>query len=282
MSFPILAAVPTLNRLWMVQACWAGLVQTTQPGEVEVWFVDNGSTDGTLEWLQSLARQGDPRLGGVLALAKNYGTARAINRAWRDRSPGQACLKLDSDVAVRTPGWIPRLLDVFERVPRIAEVGLKRRDLAERAQHPAEVGPKVGEFFLSKLYELASGEVIEVCNHIMGSCVLFSPAGMEALGDLYQMQDEGNLYGFDDALASLRLRLAGFQVAFLRGVEVEHVDPGESAGDPTNSDYTRWKIERATRWMPRYDQVAKEFAEHTRPIRWLDRVAREGLDEALR
>lgn len=263
---PILAAIVTHNRLALTQACWRGLCATTTPAEVEVVFVDNGSTDDTPAWLAELQAHQPARLKQVLFLRQNVGTARAINRAWRLRQPDQAALKLDNDAVIRTPGWIPAMLHLFEQIPTLGLLGLKRRDLGERAAHPAE-RPPLAPSLRSTLYELADGTLFEVSPHVLGTCTLYAPRALERIGDLYQMQDRGNLYGFDDALACLRLKLTGLQSAFLRGFEIEHIDPGESGGDEA-ARFTRWKLASAGEWLEPYQHTVMELQRGLREPYW--------------
>lgn len=273
LHLPILCAVVTYNRLAFTQACWESILRTTTPDEIRVGFFDNASTDGTLDWLRQLELAKDPRLLGVFTANQNIGTARAINHVWRLRLENQPCLKLDNDVVFDQPGWVTRMVEVLSLLPRLGELGLKRGDLAERAYYPTEP-VRVGPFFRSQLYELHTGEIVESVNHVLGSCVMFSPQALSQMGDLYQMQDLGNTYGFDDSLASLRLRLLGFDCAFLRGkigspLTIQHIDPGEG-GTAENGAWTREKSEHAREWMSEYNRVVGELQTGQREPYWID------------
>lgn len=262
----VLAAIATFNRLETTQRFWDSFVATTTPDEVEVGFCDNGSKDGTAEWVLALQ---DPRVKYKYFHSNNRGTATAINRVWRERIPNQPCLKVDDDVTFGTCGWLTRMQKVFELLPAIGCVGLKRKDLAERCTHPRDSVQVAAPWYKSQLFELSNREIIETVNHAMGTCLLFAPAALEKVGDLYQMQDEGNVYGFDDSIMAARLRLTGFDCCFLRGIEIEHFDLGAGGGE-RNAGYTNWKREQAGRWMKRYSEIILELKQGHRPPFWRD------------
>ena len=97
----------------------------------------------------------------------------------------------------------------------------------------------------------------------MGTCQAYSPKLIHDIGGLYQMQDEGNVYGFDDSLASLRSQLAGYTNCFLPHIEIDHIDPGGTKATQDKSD-------SAGRWMSRYFEVREEYKAGTRQLRWED------------
>lgn len=106
--------------------------------QVEFLFVNDGSTDGTLQRLEKL-RAEDPKRFAVLHLEKNSGKAEAVRRgtvAAMERSPAVVGF-WDADLA--TPlTEIPSFLDIFEDRPEIdmvfgARVRLLGRQISRRA-----------------------------------------------------------------------------------------------------------------------------------------------------
>ena len=164
---------------------------------------------------------------------KNHGTARAINKAWKRRLPGEHVIKIDDDMTVCQPDWPDLLEEAARRLKRgfLARapghpsppglVALKRKDLGESpyrtdwgASKYAEVDHVPGERWL----------VYETCAHVMGSCCLHTSDLLDKVGYLDQ---GGHLYGYDDSLMSDRAQAAGFSTGFLvGGIEVDHIDPG--------------------------------------------------------
>ncbi len=86
---------------------------TDEPYELIV--VDNGSTDGTLDWLRS---QSDVKL---IENADNRGFPAAVNQGFAV-AQGKQILLLNNDTLLTT-GWLKRLLEALNRDPTIGLVG---------------------------------------------------------------------------------------------------------------------------------------------------------------
>lgn len=225
-------------------------------GKHRIVFSDNGSTGNVAQFLSRVDKN---NLACVIPNRTNLGTARAINKAWASRQPGEPCVKMDDDVIVEDDSWADQIQEVFERDPMIGICGLKRKDLEECPTHRS---PQ----FRSRLVMLPHEKgqrwiVVEDVKHVMGTCQGYSSALLDKIGCLDQMQDLGNLYGFDDCLASVRAHLAGFSTVFLPHLEIDHIDPGSSKWADT-------KRTHAGEWMPRYAQRCKEYESGQRPLRY--------------
>ena len=84
----------------------------TSGDDVDLFVADNGSTDGSLDWL----RKHHPEVK-VIDLGQNYGFAEGYNRAI-DATRYPYTLLLNSDVEV-TPGWWQPLLQFMEENPDV-------------------------------------------------------------------------------------------------------------------------------------------------------------------
>lgn len=243
------------TRSWMTALTLASLRASVNWRAHRLVIVDNASCGATQELYTWYGK--DDRLPfSLIRLSENVGTAAAINQAWALRRPGEHCVKMDNDVMIHQAGWADWMEDVFERCPDIGICGLKRKDLAES---PFAEGDMHSEVYMLP-HELGQRWlVVEEVKGVMGTCQAYSSALLDKIGGLYQMQDEGNLYGFDDSLASHRARLAGFKSVFLHGFEIEHVDPG-------GTQDTQRKRDNAGKWFDRYNQVVLEYEIGVRSI----------------
>ncbi len=101
--------VPFLNEAGNLPALFQRLCKVMEGRleELEVLFVDDGSTDGSPEWVVETARK-DPR-ARLLQLSRNFGHQIAIT-AGLDHAAGDAAVIIDADLQ-DPPEVIPELLD---------------------------------------------------------------------------------------------------------------------------------------------------------------------------
>jgi GT2 family glycosyltransferase len=225
------------NRTWMTKATLQSLYETVDFNKHRLVISDNGSCDATLKLYDNRKWS-----YGVTFNGKNIGTANAINQAWQRRRPGEHAVKMDNDVVIHQAGWADWIEDVFDRDPTIGICGLKRRDLDEN--------PFDGSSVLRMLpHEKGQRWItVEEVEHVIGTCQGFSSALLDRIGFLNQP----GLYGFDDSLASVRARVAGFKRCFLVGFDIDHIDPG-------GSDFNKWKIGQANKDFDDYKMLACEY-----------------------
>ena len=88
--------------------------------EAEVVVADNGSTDGSMEWLE----EAYPAVRRIV-LPENYGFAEGYNQALA-RVEAEYYMLLNNDVEV-TEGWLHILLDYMDRHPEVAACQPKLR-----------------------------------------------------------------------------------------------------------------------------------------------------------
>lgn len=212
------------NRTWMTAATLASLNKTVDWDKHRLFITDNGSCQATKDVLAMSNAY-------VITNDRNQGTARAVNKAWKFRKPGEHALKMDNDVTFAQAGWADWMEDIFKRDPTIGIVGLKRNDLDE---NPDATGTYTSKLHMIPHYKGQRWIVVEDAKMVMGTCQAYSDALLNKIGYLVQP----GLYGFDDSLSSVRSTLAGFRNVFLHGFEIDHIDKGGTM-------FTKWKHSEA-------------------------------------
>lgn len=232
------------GRLEFTKRTLDGLEWMLSANEQPFLIVDNASFEPTRTLLDRFAGIGDNVQ--VLHLPENLGTAGGLNEGIKRLEPGQHLLKIDNDVVVHTPSWIDDMEFTLERMPEIGMIAAKRRDLIETPYN--NEGP-----FKSTLHMVTHnpGEkwlIVEQCQHIMGTCVMYSSKLIERIGGFYQF----DVYGFEDSLYSYRSMSAGFINCFLPHIEIDHIDPG---GHP----YQKEKEAMASKYWDSYTRTVNEI-----------------------
>ncbi len=118
----------TCNKLAVSRRCLTALVRdTVSDAPWELLVVDNGSSDGTPDWISNdLVSFGTTCKVPVRLIrnAENIGCSLARNQGIA-QAAGEFLVFIDNDVAPRTRAWLPRLHEAIMRAPKIGMAGPK-------------------------------------------------------------------------------------------------------------------------------------------------------------
>jgi polysaccharide pyruvyl transferase CsaB len=131
---PVSVAVVTFENLALNRLCVESVFERTEWPNFELLVVDNGSTDGTVEYLEQEAVR-RPRLR-FLPMGRNLGFAAANNRALRE-ARGRFLVLLNNDTVV-TRGWLATLVRHLQARPDVGLLGAATNAIANEAK--VEVG----------------------------------------------------------------------------------------------------------------------------------------------
>jgi GT2 family glycosyltransferase len=189
----------------------------------------------------------------------NIGTAKAINKVWVQKQPGEHVIKMDDDVVIHSEGWVDEMEEAIRRDPFMGQVGLKRKDCWENPKHH-------NPDYKSELVMLphVPGErwiVVEKVKHVIGTCVMHSSALIDRVGYLYQP----GLYSYDDVIMSHRSQIAGFYNCFLSHINIDHIDEGATP-------YQSWKEKYAGEYTQEVIQLVRDMWDNKKstyfPAEW--------------
>lgn len=128
------------NRLEFTKETFSTLILSTEWDLVrELTVIDDGSTDGTFEFLQEAIKRvsASHRL-----LQTKIGSPSGVTKYFFENSVAPILAKLDND-AMYPPGWLTASLDVLERHPELDLLGIEAfyevvHEQVERHFEPAE------------------------------------------------------------------------------------------------------------------------------------------------
>ncbi|MBI1349395.1 glycosyltransferase [bacterium] len=198
------------NQLHYTRQCLESLrFRTDEPYELIV--VDNGSTDGTVDYLRG---QADLRL---IENAENRGFPAAVNQGLAI-AQGQQLLLLNNDTIVTT-GWLRRLLDALHRDPQVGLVG----PVSNQVSGPQQITVPYRDLasldgFAWEWGQQHAGQLQEL-ERLVGFCLLFRREVLEQIGGLDERFGIGN---FEDDDYCRRARLAGFRTVVAVDSFVHH------------------------------------------------------------
>ena len=203
----------TFNRLEFTKSSIASVLQFTCFPHV-LTVVDNGSTDGTVEYLQAMKKEGI--ITNLILLKENVGVAKASNLAWSQEPEAEYYMKYDNDIVIQKPHWLERMVEAIDASHDLAMVGYNFEPKSYLLQtiNGQQVRPKVG--------------------NLGGACVLIPKRTEERLG--FWCEEYG-LYGEEDADYGFRIRLSGLQHAYMEDEQIGvHLPAGRAASiDPRTS-----------------------------------------------
>lgn len=220
--------IPTYNTLALTTQCIESLRSTVDLKKHEVIIVDDNSSDGTREYLQSL-----PATYKIIYNAVNQGYARNCNAAAKEATGDFLCL-CNSDL-IFLKGWLGPLLKAFEKSKSTGFVGnIQRRVDNNWIDHAG-------------VYFLADGMPLHVAQNktytpmlrylpvsaVTAACCVIRAELFREFGGF----DEKYLNGFEDTDLCLRLKEAGYQhYVATRSTVLHHISssPGRKAQENEN------------------------------------------------
>lgn len=196
----------TYNRLEFTQKAIEGLHATaTLPYVLTV--VDNGSTDGSREWLESQRRDG--RISRLVLLDENVGVAKAANLGWALEPGAKYFVKLDNDMVLTKSGWLEEMVSILDASDDIGMIAanVEPRSFPEFHEYGVRFRVKRGT--------------------LGGACVMIPRRVHDRLG--FWSEHYGK-YGEEDFDYGFRSMLSGYRNVYLSDEETAfHLPAGKAA-----------------------------------------------------
>jgi hypothetical protein len=209
------------NGLKWLKICLPSVMKSNYEN-LDVYLIDNGSTDGSSEFVKS-----DYPKVNMVSFAQNLGFPEAYNRAIRSVKADYVLL-LNNDTEVLNPRWIDILVDRADNGPSIAAVGCKLVTMEDhqRLDSVGVMGIKYWRGFVDiGKYETDRGKYdrppiipFSVCSAAM----LIRKKAFDQVGGF----DSKFCAYVEDVDLCWRLRLVGYEIIYEPSARVAHYFSG--------------------------------------------------------
>ena len=209
--------IPNYNGLKFMEMCMSALEKQTCK-DFEILVVDNGSTDGSVEWLK------ENEIPSIF-LPENTGFSGAVNVGIKaSKTPFVILLNNDTEAK---EGYVEALIREIERSPKIFSVSPKMIQLYHK-----ELMDDGGDMYsiMGWAYQRGVGQEIERYNR---ACNVFSACAGAAI---YRREvfeeigyfDEMHFAYLEDIDVGYRAKIAGYYNRYCPSAEIYHVGSGTS------------------------------------------------------
>ena len=220
--------IPNYNGIAYLGACLRS-VEKQEGVSAEVLIVDNGSTDGSQEYIRT-----EFPACRLICLEKNYGFCRAVNEGFR-YAGSEYVILLNNDTEIE-PDFALRLL---------ASIKKDRKRFSCQAcmiqYHDHSKMDDAGDFYCVLGWGMARGKGRPVENYRSGQKIFSSCAGAaiyrKSLTERLGGFDEAHFAYLEDMDLSYRAKLAGYYHWYEPEAKVYHVGSGTSG-----SRYNHFKV----------------------------------------
>jgi len=202
-EFKVAIFTLTKNRLEYTQKMAESMFKTA--GYPFDWFVvDQGSDDGTKEWLK------EQKIKKIIFNEKNMGIPYASNQIIEEIKKGDYdfIIKADNDVWFKSFGWLRAMMGIYECIRPIA-----------LSLYPEGLIDNAGGVYRYN-YAHFAGELIGLVVHLGGMTTIV-PAEVY---DEFKWPEVAFLRGGNDVLLSSWLNTNSYQLAYLENYQAEHLE----------------------------------------------------------
>ena len=201
----------------------------------EHFVVDNGSTDGTQEWIMKKGSDISSIVGGCMN-KENFGISKASNQAInliKQKGDYDIIVKWDNDCIGLTKGWLVKMVEIWKSNHMMA-LSCYVQGLRD---NPGGA-PRLG-------FGTLRGELVGVTKHLGGICHFVDAH----VYDTFKWDEGGFLHGVQDMEMSQYLQFHGYSMGYLENYFVSHGPQGTESQKKDFPDYfERRTLEKQTRY----------------------------------
>ena len=199
------------NTQELLQLCLASIYEYTEAGTYEIIVVENGSEDGSAEWLKEQQ--------GLICIYndENRGFPKGCNQGLK-AATGTELLLLNSDTVV-TKDWLKNLRLALYSSAKVGAVSCVTNYCSNNQQIKAPYDGIEEMLDFAAQYNKSNPALWEKRTKLVGFCYLFKREVLEKIGFLDERFSPGN---YEDDDYSLRILQAGYDLLFCRDTFIHH------------------------------------------------------------
>lgn len=239
----------TYERLEYTKECLKSL-RKTAGYSYDHFIVDNGSQDGTPEWIEE-------NFSNYILNKDNKGISIASNQALDligDKY--DIILKVDNDCLFLTDGWLAKMVDIWKSSHMLA-LSCYVQGLRD---NPGGA-PRIE-------YGQIKGELVGMTRHVGGICHFVSA---KAYKD-FRWDETQPLHGVQDLELSQYLLQHGYSMGYLENYICEHIDGTEGQLERYPEYFKRRKLEKVMGYQRSYKEIQVRESANSEGTPWGDRL----------
>jgi len=219
--------VLTHNRAHLLRKCVENVLARTSDSTREIVIWNNGSSDGTADYLNTLA---DPRLQ-VVNHDRNIGQNAYADAFALTTQPYM--VEIDDDVTDAPPRWDETLLNAFRRLPRIGYLA------ANLVDDPDDEASYLMHHRRAHLYVRTEENGVRLMKGPTGGgCTMTSRELHDRVGGF--RRDGRRVFWLEDQAYVADIAKLGYEAAFLEDLRVHHTG-GSYYAPPSPEKVRYWK-----------------------------------------
>ncbi len=252
-AFTCSIIIPVWNKIELTKQCLSSLAAVTTDVTFEVIVVDNGSDDGTKEFLAEL--KGNVH---IIRNEQNLGFAKGCNQGARV-ARGKYLVFLNNDTVPQSQ-WLNPLVDEVEMHPEVGVVGSKLLFANGSIQHAGVVFMR-SHRSAYHIYRSASSAIPAVNQRreflaVTAACMLIRREVFEDVSGF----DEGFINGFEDVDLCLKIREKGYHVIYQPRSVLYHLE-SQTSGRNSHDEHNSRLLEE--RWGAHWWLADEDLHYHT-------------------
>ncbi|GJN65858.1 glycosyltransferase family 2 protein [Faecalibacterium gallinarum] len=225
--------IPSKDHTADLEKCLSSIYEKTQWKKFEVIVIENNSTEPETFAYYEKAPARYPGLRVVKWPGKGFNFS-AINNFGRESAKGEYLLLLNNDVEILNGDWLTELLRPCAHEGGAAICGAMLYYPDDTIQHAGVVTGLGGYAGHSHKYRPRGGSgylfraaTVQDFSAVTGACLLVKTSVYDQVGGL----DEGFAVAFNDVDFCLRVREAGYRIAWTPYAQLYHYESKSRGGD---------------------------------------------------